>query len=155
NFQDGQWEPVEQVDAVTFKEQYGQRMDGCYACSVRCKKRAKIENERFHVETRFGGPEYETLGATGTNLAIDDLALLCELNQRMNYLGLDSVSTGGTIAWAMECYERGILTDQDTDGLQLKWGDGETVLELTNRIARREGVGDLLADGAYRAAQKL
>ena len=83
NFQDGQWEPVGQIDAVTFKEQYGQRMDGCYACSVRCKKRAKIENERFHVETRFGGPEYETLGATGTNLAIDDLALLCELNQRL------------------------------------------------------------------------
>ena len=155
NFQDGQWEPVGQIDAVTFKEQYGQRMDGCYACSVRCKKRAKVENERFHVETRFGGPEYETLGATGTNLMIDDLALLCELNQRLNYLGLDSVSTGGTIAWAMECYERGILTDQDTGGLKLTWGNGEAVLELVNQIAERRGLGDLLAEGSYRAARRL
>src|SRR5919206_2782945 len=156
NFQDGQWEPVGQIDAVTFKEQYGQRMDGCYACSVRCKKRSKVDERGYHAEPRFGGPEYETLGATGTNLVIDDLALLCELNEHLNYLGVDAVSYGGTVAWAMECYERGILTRDDTGGLELTWGNGQAVLELLDQVARRSTpFGDLLAEGSYRAAQKL
>jgi len=155
NFQDGQWEPVGQIDALTYKDRYGGKMEGCYACSVRCKKHGLVQDPRFRIDPRYGGPEYETLGAFGTNLMIDDLALLCEINQRVNYYGLDSISTGGTIAWAMECYERGILTDEDTGGLQLKWGDGEVVLELVNQIAERRGLGDLLAEGAYRAAQRL
>jgi aldehyde:ferredoxin oxidoreductase len=156
NWQDGQWEDVSKIDAIAFKEQYAEKMDGCYACSVRCKKRAKVEDGRFKVEPRFGGPEYETLGATGTNLMINDLALLCELNQRLNYLGVDAVSFGGTVAWAMECFERGILTTADTGGLELTWGNGEVVLELLNQVANRStSFGDLLAEGSYRAAQKL
>ena len=156
NFQDGQWEPVGEVDAVTFKEKYGQKMDGCYACSVRCKKRALVDDGRFKVFPRYGGPEYETLGATGTNLEIDDLAALCEINQQLNYLGLDSVSTGGTIAWAMECYQRGLLSKEDTGGLELTWGNADVTLQLLDQIAyRNTPFGDLLAEGAYRAAQKV
>jgi aldehyde:ferredoxin oxidoreductase len=156
NFQDGQWDKVEEVDAVTFKTKYGQRMDGCYACSVRCKKRAEVNDGRFNVVTRYGGPEYETLGATGTNLMVDDLALLCEVNQKLNYLGLDSVSTGGTIAWAMECYERGVLTKDDTGGIELTFGNGDAVLRLLDEIAYRSTpFGTLLAEGSYRAAQQI
>jgi aldehyde:ferredoxin oxidoreductase len=129
-------------------------MDGCYACSVRCKKRVK--DEALSVEPRYGGPEYETLGATGTNLTVDDLPLLLRVNQRLNQVGIDSVSFGGTVAWAMECYERGLLTDADSGGIPLRWGDGTTVLRLVDLVARREGpLGDLLADGALAAARRL
>src|SRR5579859_5121031 len=157
NFQDGQWTPeqVTGIDAKTFAESpYRQKMDGCYACSVRCKKRAK--DEAMDVEPRYGGPEYETLGATGTNLQVDDLPVLLRVNQRLNRLGIDSVSFGATVAWAMECYERGLLTDDDTGGIPLHWGDGAIVLKLIDLVARREGpLGDLLADGALAAARKL
>jgi len=157
NFQDGQWTPeqVTGIDAKTFAESpYRQKMDGCYACSVRCKKRAK--DEAMNVEPRYGGPEYETLGATGTNLQVDDLPVLLRINQRLNRVGIDSVSFGGTVAWAMECYERGLLTDADTGGIGLHWGDGETVLKLVDLVARRESpLGDLLADGALAAARRV
>jgi aldehyde:ferredoxin oxidoreductase len=157
NFQDGQWTPeqVTAIDAKTFAESpYRQKMDGCYACSVRCKKRAK--DEAMSVEPRYGGPEYETLGATGTNLQVDDLPILLRINQRMNRVGVDSVSFGATVAWAMECYERGLLTDADTGGIPLHWGDGATVLQLVDLVSRREGpLGDLLADGALAAARRL
>jgi aldehyde:ferredoxin oxidoreductase len=129
-------------------------MDGCYACSVRCKKR--VRDEAMAVEPRYGGPEYETLGATGTNLQVDHLPTLLRINQRLNQVGVDSVSFGGTVAWAMECYERGLLTDADTGGIPLRWGDGQTVLDLVDRVARREGpLGDLLADGALAAARRV
>jgi aldehyde:ferredoxin oxidoreductase len=157
NFQDGQWTPeqVTAIDAKTFAEsEYRQKMDGCYACSVRCKKRAK--DEAMAVEPRFGGPEYETLGATGTNLQVDDLRTLLRINQRLNRLGVDSVSFGATVAWAMECYERGILTDVETGGIPLRWGDAQTVLKLVDLVARREPpLGELLADGALAAARRL
>jgi len=157
NFQDGQWTPeqVTAIDAKTFADSpYRQKMDGCYACSVRCKKRAK--DEAMAVEPRYGGPEYETLGATGTNLQVDNLPMLLRINQRLNRVGIDSVSFGATTAWAMECYERGLLTDADTGGIPLHWGDGATVLKLVDLVARREGpLGDLLAGGALAAARRL
>lgn len=156
NFQDGQWTPeqVTAIDAKTIGETWREKMDGCYACSVRCKKR--VRHEALSVEPRYGGPEYETLGATGTNLTIDDLPLLLLINQRLNQVGIDAISFGGTVAWAMECYERGILTDADTGGIPLRWGDGPTVLKLIDAIAGRQGpLGDLLADGALAAARRL
>ncbi len=156
NFQDGQWTPeqVTAIDAKAVVESHLAKMDGCYACSVRCKKR--VRDEALHVEPRYGGPEYETLGATGTNLTVDDLPLLLRVNQRLNEVGIDSVSFGGTVAWAMECYQRGLLTDADTGGIPVRWGDGETVLRLVDLVAKREGpLGDLLADGALAAARRL
>jgi aldehyde:ferredoxin oxidoreductase len=156
NFQDGQWDPekIQAIDARTIAETYLDKMDGCYACSVRCKKRVK--DEAMSVLPRFGGPEYETIGAVGTNLTIGDLPVVMLLNQRLNQVGIDTVSFGGTVAWAMECFERGLLTTEDTGGLELRWGDGPTVLKLVDLIARREGaLGKLLADGALVAAQRL
>ncbi|MBI4493803.1 MAG: aldehyde ferredoxin oxidoreductase family protein [Chloroflexi bacterium] len=156
NFQDGQWDPVEQIDALAIKERYAERQTGCYACAVRCKKRVRVEQpERYATEPRYGGPEYETLAALGTNLAVDNLPLLLRANQRLSQLGLDSISTGGTIAWATECYQRGLLTAQDTGGLALTWGDGDTALQLIELIARREGFGALLAEGTLRAARAI
>ena len=104
---------------------------------------------------KYGGAEYETLGAIGTNLGVDNLVQLCKANQALNWWGLDSVSTGSTIAWAMECYQRGILTQSDTGGLALEWGDGQILNQLIDMIAQRQGIGDLLAEGALRASRTV
>jgi aldehyde:ferredoxin oxidoreductase len=156
NFQDGQWDPdqIHAIDAKTIAATDGFKMDGCYACSVRCKKRVK--DEALGVLPKYGGPEYETIGSIGTNLTIGDLPIVMRLNQRLNQVGIDTVSFGGTLAWAMECFDRGLLTTADTSGLEVRWGDGPTVLKLVDLIARREGpLGALLADGALAAARKL
>lgn len=156
NFQDGQWTPeqVQAIDAKTIAATWREKMDGCYACSVRCKKR--VRDEAMGVEPKFGGPEYETLGSIGTNLVVDNLRLLQLANQRLNQVGIDAVSFGGSVAWAMECYERGLLTDTDTGGIPVRWGDGELVLKLVDMVAKREGaLGELLADGALAASRKL
>jgi aldehyde:ferredoxin oxidoreductase len=156
NFQDGQWDPekIHAIDAKTIAETDGFKMDGCYACSVRCKKRVK--DEAISLLPKFGGPEYETIGSIGTNLTIGDLPMVMLLNQRLNQLGIDTVSFGGTLAWAMECFDRGLLTTEDTGGIELHRGDGATVLKVVDLIARREGpLGELLADGALSAARRL
>jgi aldehyde:ferredoxin oxidoreductase len=156
NFQDAQWDPekIEAIDAKTIAATDGFKMDGCYACSVRCKKRVK--DEAMSVLPKFGGPEYETIGSVGTNLTIGDLPIVMLLNQRLNQVGIDTVSFGGTVAWTMECFDRGILTTEDTDGIEIRWGDGATVLKLIDLIAKREGrLGELLADGALAAARKI
>jgi aldehyde:ferredoxin oxidoreductase len=156
NFQDGQWDPakIEAIDAKTIVDTSLAKMDGCYACSVRCKKRVK--NEAMEVLPKFGGPEYETIGAIGTNLTIGDMPMLLLLNQRLNQVGIDTVSFGSSVAWAMECFERGLLTLEDTGGIELNWGDGATVLKLIDMIAHRTApLGELLADGALTAARRL
>jgi len=156
NFQDGQWDPakIAAIDAKTIAETDGYKMDGCYACSVRCKKRVK--NEAMGVLPKFGGPEYETIGSIGTNLTIGDLPMVMLMNQRLNQVGIDTVTFGGTLAWAMECFERGLLTVEDTGGIELRWGDAATVLKVIDLVARREGpLGELLADGALAAARRL
>jgi aldehyde:ferredoxin oxidoreductase len=156
NFQDGQWDPekIQAIDAKTIAETDGYKMDGCYACSVRCKKRVK--NEAMGVLPKFGGPEYETIGSIGTNLTISDLPMVMLMNQRLNQVGIDTVTFGGTLAWAMECFDRGLLTVEDTAGIELRWGDGATVLKVIDLIAKREGpLGELLANGALAAARRL
>jgi aldehyde:ferredoxin oxidoreductase len=156
NFQDGQWDPekIQAIDAKTIAETDGYKMDGCYACSVRCKKRVK--NDAMGVLPKFGGPEYETIGSVGTNLTVGDLPIVMLMNQRLNQVGIDTVTFGGTMAWAMECFDRGLLTVADTGGIELRWGDGATVLKCIDLIARREGpLGQLLGDGALAAARKI
>jgi aldehyde:ferredoxin oxidoreductase len=157
NFQDGQWDPdkINAIDARAIADSpYREKMDGCYACSVRCKKRVK--DEAMSVLPKYGGPEYETIGSIGTNLTIGELPIILLLNQRLNQVGIDTVSFGGTVAWAMECFERGLLTTAETGGIELQWGDGDTVLKLVDQVAHRDQpLGDLLADGALAAARKL
>src|SRR5581483_10488093 len=109
----------------------------------------------YRVDRKYGGPEYESLAALGNTCAVDDLIAICKANELCNALGLDTISTGTTIAWAMEAYEKGLLSPQDADGLDLRFGNANTVVALTERIARRQGLGDLLAEGSARAAQRL
>ena len=100
-------------------------------------------------------PEYETLCMFGTNLLNDDLASIVKVNEICNDYGLDTISVGATIGYALECYENGLLTKEQLDGIELTWGNAEAIVEMTAKIAEREGFGDLLADGIKVACEKL
>jgi len=152
NFRDGNFEDHMKIDARTIKDTYRVGMGTCYACAVRCKKEVKLESP-YKVEERYGGPEYETLGAFGSDCGVSDLAAICKANELCQRYGLDTISTGCTIAFAMECFQHGIITSKDMDGLDLRFGNSEAVLKAIEMIGRREGIGVVLAEGTKRAAE--
>ncbi|MBN1922226.1 MAG: aldehyde ferredoxin oxidoreductase family protein [Anaerolineae bacterium] len=152
NFQEGSFEGAEKITGSTMADTILIANDTCYACPVRCKRKVEVK-DRFPVTPEYGGPEYETLGAFGSVCGIDDLEAIAYANQLCNAYGLDTISTGMTIAWAMECFERGLLTLEDTDGLELHFGNAEAMLALVKAIVQRKGFGDVLAEGALRAAR--
>ena len=154
NFRDGLFPTVTKIEGKTIKDTVRIGMDGCFACIVRCKKVVKID-EPYTVDPAYGGPEYETLAALGSNCGIDDLKAICKGNELCNAYSLDTISLGGTISFAMECFEKGILTSRDTGGLDLRFGNVDAMLKLIELIAKREGIGDLLAEGSAIAARKL
>ena len=129
-------------------------MDGCFGCIVRCKKVVKV-TDPYPVDPAYGGPEYETLAALGSNCGIDNLKAICKGNELCNAYSLDTISTGLWISFAMECFEKGIITTKDTGGLEIRFGDPGIMLKLIEMIAFRQGFGDLLADGTAIAAQKI
>ncbi|HEX9015923.1 MAG TPA: aldehyde ferredoxin oxidoreductase family protein [Chloroflexota bacterium] len=154
NFQDGFFENIEPITAPTIKDTIRIGMEACFGCAVRCKKVVRLETP-YVADPRYGGPEYETLASNGADCGIDDLAALARIHHLSSAYSLDTISLGTTIAFAMECYEKGILTKADCDGLELTWGNVDATLKLVDKIAHREGIGDLLAEGTRVAAQKL
>ena len=126
----------------------------CFACPIACGKEVKI-TEGPYAGLEGHGPEYETLAAFGALLLNDNLESIVKADQLCNRYGLDTISTGAVIALALEAYEKGLLTDEDTGGLELEWGNAETIVQLVEQIARRQGLGDVLADGVRAAAKKL
>jgi aldehyde:ferredoxin oxidoreductase len=155
NYREGLFAGVEQINAEAIAQTVRIGMESCYACSVRCKKIVEIKEGPYVVDRKYGGPEYESLGALGTSCGIDDLVAICKANELCNALGMDSISAGTTIAWAMEAYEHGLLSAAEADGLDLHFGTGPTLVTLIERIAYRQGLGDLLAEGSVRAARQL
>ncbi len=157
NFQMGSFDKAAQIDGPKIQAEIGHKREGCFACPVRCKQVVKHESEdpNLNIDPAYGAPEYETMGAIGSNCGIGDLISVCKGNELIAKFGLDSVGTGMTIAFAMECYEKGIITKEDTGGLDLKFGNNEAFLEIIRQIAYREGFGDVLAEGSYRAAEKI
>jgi len=111
--------------------------------------------EPYKVEARYGGPEYETLAALGSDCGVIDLAAICKANELCQRYGLDTIGAGTTIAFAMECYVNGIITPEMTGGIDLRFGNAEAMLEVLKMMGEREGIGDLLAEGTRRAAEKL
>ena len=132
----------------------GLPMEGCYGCPLRCKKRLQ-SGAPYFVDPEYGGPEYESLSMLGSYCGISDLKAVAYANQLCNMYGMDTMSCGATIAWAMDCYAHGIITKADTGGLALNYGDGEVLTRLVEMIARREGFGDVLAEGSARAARRF
>ncbi len=128
--------------------------DSCRGCMVGCKRVVHI-TEGPYKGMEGPGPEYEGVASLGSLLMIGDMAAVIKQNERCNDLGLDVISCGATLAFAMDCFENGLITTKDTDGIELKWGDHAAVMKMIERIARREGFGDVLAEGSKRAAQKI
>jgi len=151
NFHYGEFDRADLISAKAMNEKILVAREGCYACPVRCKR--AVKSERFSVEPRFGGPEYETLASFGSLCMIDDVEVIAKANQMCNEYTLDTISTGMTIAFAMECFEAGILTKEETDGMELTFGNSEALLAMIEKIAKREGFGDVLAEGSKRASK--
>ncbi|MHA2391786.1 MAG: aldehyde ferredoxin oxidoreductase family protein [Promethearchaeota archaeon] len=153
NFQLNQLEDGEDIEPEEM-DKYTIGMNSCYGCPVGCRHRYILE------KTPYGpiyaeGPEYTSLGAFGTMVDCNKLETILIANHLVNKYGLDTVETGGLISWAMELYEKGILTEKMTEGLKLEWGNDEVLFELIRKITFREGLGDLLADGFENAIDKL
>jgi len=129
--------------------------DTCFACPVRCKRVVEFSNNNFSIDKRYGGPEYETLGLMGSSCGISDFPTIAKANEICNRYGIDTISCGGTIAWAMECFEKGLLTLEDTDGIELRFGESKAYLQTVEAIAAGSRLGNLLALGSARAAEIL
>lgn len=142
------------IDGATLRERYLSRTHACYGCPVACKRVIRVEEGPYNID-EGPGPEYETCASFGSLLMVDDLAGIVKANEVCNRYGLDTMSCGASIAFAIDCFENGIIGKQDTDGIELKWGDMGAILKMVDKIARRDGFGDTLAEGSKRAAQKI
>lgn len=132
---------------------YQEKRFACWHCPLGCGGHVRVKEGPYAVEGHK--PEYETLAAFGTMTLVDDVEAIIKANDLCNRYGLDTISTGATLAFATECYERGLLSPKDTDGLELQWGNGPAMIAVIEKIAEREGLGDLLADGVKRAAERI
>jgi aldehyde:ferredoxin oxidoreductase len=125
----------------------------CFGCPIACGRQSEVKSGKYACKGE--GPEYESVGAFGPMCDVRDLEAITHAHILCNEYGLDTVSAGSTIAFGMECFEKGILTLEDTDGLALSFGDADVMIEMIHRISRRQGIGDLFAEGTRRAAQRL
>jgi len=154
NFQKGTFEGAERITGETMSDSILVGRDTCFACPVQCKRRVQVDG-KLVVDPVYGGPEYETAAALGSMCGIDDLEAIARANQLCNAYGLDTISTGVSIAWAMECVDRGLLSAEDLEGLELRFGSAEAMLALVEQIAKRQGFGNLLGEGSLRAARTI
>jgi aldehyde:ferredoxin oxidoreductase len=154
NYNAGQFEDFEPISGEVMTETILVDRDTCYACTVRCKRVIETEWHNQPVERRHGGPEYETLSTFGSYCGVKDLAAISQANKLCNELGLDTIGTGATVAWAMECFEQGLFSAEEV-GFPIPFGDAEAMVRLTEAIGRREGFGHILAEGSRKAADRL
>ncbi|MEW6227783.1 MAG: aldehyde ferredoxin oxidoreductase family protein [Bacillota bacterium] len=133
---------------------YRTKKYGCWRCPIACGGIVAVESALYRVEEAHQ-PEYETMSAFGPNCMNSDIESIIKANDICNSYGLDTISTGALVAFAMECYEKGFLTPEDADGLDLSWGNPEAVVKLTEKIARREGLGAILSLGLDKAARAI
>jgi len=155
NWETGTWEYADRISGTAMKNTILIGHRACESCPVGCTRVVQVPGGPFGgVRPEYGGPEYETVASFGSLCENRDLEAIALLNQRCNAYGLDTISAGSAIAFAMECFEKGLLTEREI-GFPLPWGDAPAMVRLLDMIAKREGVGDLLAEGARRAAAAL
>jgi aldehyde:ferredoxin oxidoreductase len=151
NFMGGRWtEKAERISGQTMFKKYGKHERSCLSCPSNCTLVVDVPG------TRVGhAPEYETIGAFGSMCENDSIEVIARCNELCNDYGLDTISAGNTIAFAMEAFEKGLLSEVDLGGIRLTWGSGDAMIALLHKMGRREGIGDLLADGTRSAAERL
>ncbi len=154
NYQEATFEGAETLSAEAMEKRFWVKHKACYGCPANCEKLGVIRSGPY-TGTVLDGIEYETTAMLGANCGVGNYEAVAHANMLCDKLGLDTISAGNVIAYAMECYEKGILTEKETHGLQLKFGNEEAMIELVRRIAHRKGLGDLLAEGVKKFSERL
>lgn len=154
NWQTGVFETAEKISGETLAETRLIRRTACWGCPVACGRWTRIEKGPYKG-TEGEGPEYETIWSTGASCGVDDLDMITTAHWLCNRYGLDGISAGSTVAFAMECYERGLITKKDTGGIDLKFGNAEAMVKVIELMGKGEGIGAILQDGSRAAAQKI
>ena len=155
NYEGGSFAGAADISAEALVEKgYRIKMEACWACSVRCKKVVRLE-QPYQIDPKYGGPEFESIAAMGSDCGIGDLAAVSKANERCNALGMDTISFGATVAWAMDLRRRGIAPDAEVDGVPLEFGSVRALIAAADAITHRRGLGDVLAEGSARAAETL
>jgi aldehyde:ferredoxin oxidoreductase len=149
HFQRGVCDYVDKISGETLAKKFKVKNKSCFNCNIHCS--------RYYLtqETESEGPEYETLCSFTSRIGNDDLGFALKMNTYLNRMGIDSLSAGETIGWAMECVQRGLLTKDDFDGLDFTWGNRKTIEKLLHMIVFREGIGDAFAEGTRALAEKF
>jgi len=153
NFSQTVFEHAEEVSGEYLHEHFTQKAVGCSGCSIACEQWAAVKDGKY--KGAIIGLDYEPLFALGPNCGIGSLPPIIKLVQMTDELGMDAMSAGVVVSWAMECYEKGILTKEQCDGLELNFGNEDAAVALIAKIAKREGIGDLLAEGVKRASEEV
>lgn len=154
NWREGRWVGAKKISGVAMHDTILSGRKACLHCPIACGRHIKV-TEGPYGPMDCEGPEYESIGTLGGLCLVDDLIAISKANQLCNQYGLDTISTGGIIAFAMEAYEKGILTKKDTDGVELTWGNGEALVEMVHKMGRGEGIGQLMTEGSKKMAEVL
>ena len=154
NFRGGSFERADEISGEALNKTILVNRSTCFACSIRCKPDVRAKHP-YETDPAYGGPEYETIAAFGSLCGVSDLGVIAYANQVCNAYGVDTISAGVAVAFAMELFERGVISEKDTGGLKLRFGDPEALLRLLRMIVNREGFGDVLAEGVKRAAEVI
>ena len=147
-------EVLDTYTTQSIRERFKAKPSPCWACGAKHCHDMEIPDGKYAGRT-FEEPEYECMAAFSTLVGIEDVTMTCTLASEVDRLGLDTNETGWVIAWLMECYEKKILTNEDLDGIEMEWGNGDAIMAMLNRIARREGFGEVMAEGIMRASRKI
>ena len=154
NWREGRWAGAGKISGVAMHNTVLSGRRACLLCPIACGRHIRL-TEGPYAPLDCEGPEYESIGTLGGECLVDDLPAICKANELCNRYGLDTMSAGSVIAFAMEAYEKGILTRKDTDGIDLVWGSGEALIRMIHKIGRREGIGELMGEGAKKMAAAL
>lgn len=154
NYTEGHFEGFESITGEAMSDTILKKRETCFACVVRCKRVVSIPEGPYQTDPLYGGPEYETLSTFGSYCGIDNLNAIAHANEICNMHGVDTITCGATIAFAMECFEKGIIGLKETGGLELRFSNPEAMLEVLNQIVTVSGaLGPILAQGSARAAK--
>lgn len=154
NFSDGTFEEADKVGSPRMHEILVVGSEGCYACPIRCKRVCRAE-EPYKIDPAYGGPEFESMTAMSSLCGVDDIHAMVKGNELCNRYGLDTIATGNVIAFAMECTEKGLLSKEQTDGIDLRFGNADGMVQMIEKIAHRDGFGNLLAEGVKRVSDAV
>jgi aldehyde:ferredoxin oxidoreductase len=151
NWQTEVFEKVDGITGETMKEKVVKGHRACFACSINCTKYSVVP--RGPYKSIINGPDYETIYGFGSICGVDNIEALCKADEICDEFGIDLISASMSVAWAMECFEKGIFTLKDTDGIELRFGNADAMLKMTEMIGRRKGLGALLAKGTREASR--